>query len=79
MLLRPAVSTALRSLSPCYTLSLRSLSLTSMASSPIFRQLFDKDSSTYTYLLADPATKEAVLRVLLPNDRDAVGANQFRL
>ena len=32
-----------------------------MASSPIFRQLFDKDSSTYTYLLADPATKEAVL------------------
>ncbi|MEY3298550.1 MAG: hypothetical protein RLZZ597_1810 [Cyanobacteriota bacterium] len=27
----------------------------------IFRQLFDADSSTYTYLLADPATKEAVL------------------
>ncbi|TVQ06538.1 MAG: MBL fold metallo-hydrolase [Leptolyngbya sp. DLM2.Bin27] len=27
----------------------------------IFRQLFDADSSTYTYLLADPATKAAVL------------------
>jgi len=27
----------------------------------IMRQLFEKDSSTYTYLLADPASKEAVL------------------
>jgi sulfur dioxygenase len=27
----------------------------------IFRQLFDADSSTYTYLLADPDSKEAVL------------------
>lgn len=27
----------------------------------IFRQLFDGESSTYTYLLADPTTKEAVL------------------
>jgi glyoxylase-like metal-dependent hydrolase (beta-lactamase superfamily II)/rhodanese-related sulfurtransferase len=27
----------------------------------IFRQLFDADSSTYTYLLADPAAKQAVL------------------
>lgn len=27
----------------------------------IFRQLFDQQSSTYTYLLADPATREAVL------------------
>jgi sulfur dioxygenase len=27
----------------------------------IFRQLFDADSSTYTYLLADPASREAVL------------------
>lgn len=27
----------------------------------IFRQLFDADSATYTYLLADPDTKEAVL------------------
>ena len=27
----------------------------------IFRQLFDNESSTYTYLLADPATGEAIL------------------
>src|SRR5919197_1731781 len=27
----------------------------------IFRQLFDQQSSTYTYLLADAATREAVL------------------
>lgn len=27
----------------------------------IFRQLFDKESSTYTYLLADPVSKEALL------------------
>lgn len=27
----------------------------------IFRQLFDKESSTYTYLLADPTTREAAL------------------
>lgn len=27
----------------------------------IFRQLFDRETSTYTYLLADPLTREAVL------------------
>ena len=27
----------------------------------IFRQLFDQASSTYTYLLADPRSREAVL------------------
>lgn len=27
----------------------------------VFRQLFDGASSTYTYLLADPTTKEAIL------------------
>ncbi|MBX3185609.1 MAG: MBL fold metallo-hydrolase [Labilithrix sp.] len=27
----------------------------------IFRQLFDKESSTYTYLLADPSSREAAL------------------
>lgn len=27
----------------------------------LFRQLFDKDTSTYTYLLADPKTREAVI------------------
>lgn len=28
---------------------------------PLLRQLFDRESSTYTYLLADPTTREAVL------------------
>lgn len=32
-----------------------------MDKSVIFRQLFDADSSTYTYLLADPDSREAVL------------------
>lgn len=32
-----------------------------MGNSLIFRQLFDQDSSTYTYLLADPDSREAVL------------------
>jgi len=27
----------------------------------LFRQLFDQDSSTYTYLLADQSSREAVL------------------
>jgi hypothetical protein len=29
--------------------------------SPVFRQLFDPESSTYTYLLGCPVTKEALL------------------
>ena len=39
----------------------------------IFRQLYEKESSTYTYLLADPETKEAILidPVLETVDRDA--------
>jgi sulfur dioxygenase len=39
----------------------------------IFRQLFEKHSSTYTYLLADPDTKEGVLidPVLETAERDA--------
>jgi sulfur dioxygenase len=38
----------------------------------IFRQLFDKESSTYTYLLADDATREALLidTVVEQVDRD---------
>lgn len=38
----------------------------------LFRQLFDKESSTYTYLIADPISKEAVLvdPVLEQVDRD---------
>ena len=35
--------------------------MSSMPSGQVFRQLFDKESSTYTYLLADQETKEAVL------------------
>jgi hypothetical protein len=27
----------------------------------LFRQLFDPESSTYTYLIAEPSTKEAIL------------------
>lgn len=27
----------------------------------LFRQLFDSESSTYTYLIADPKLKEAIL------------------
>ena len=39
---------------------------------PIFRQLFDRESSTYTYLIADSGTGEAILidPVLEQVDRD---------
>lgn len=39
----------------------------------VFRQFFEKESSTYTYLLADPQTKEAILidPVLETVERDA--------
>jgi sulfur dioxygenase len=38
----------------------------------LFRQLFDPESSTYTYLIAEPATKEAILvdPVIEQVDRD---------
>src|SRR6476661_7800293 len=41
-------------------------------SNVIFRQLFDTDSSTYTYLIGDEATRQAVLidPVLEQVDRD---------
>jgi hypothetical protein len=29
--------------------------------SVVFRQLFDKDTSTYTYLLGDASTREAII------------------
>ena len=32
-----------------------------MASRRLFRQLFDKESSTYTYLLADMVARQAIL------------------
>ena len=39
----------------------------------IFRQLFDSESSTYTYLLGDSQTKEAVIidPVIEKSERDA--------
>ncbi len=47
----------------------------------IFRQLFDRESCTYTYLLADEQTREAVLidpvRELI--DRDAQVVAELRL
>ena len=47
--------------------------MSSMPSGQIFRQLFDKESSTYTYLLACQETKEAVLidPVIEHSERDA--------
>merc|ERR1711982_104055 len=47
--------------------------VSSMPSGQVFRQLFDKESSTYTYLLADQETKEAVLidPVIENSERDA--------
>lgn len=37
----------------------------------LFRQLFDQDSSTYTYLLADEASREAVLIDAVQFERDS--------
>ena len=77
MLLRPAARALLKSLSPCLSVPQSPLSLSSVssmaASAQIFRQLMDKDSSTYSSLLADPATKEAVLidPVIDNSERDA--------
>lgn len=47
----------------------------------IFRQLFDRDSSTYTYLIADPVTREAVLvdPVIEQVDRDFALLNELGL
>lgn len=47
----------------------------------LFRQLFDAATSTYTYLLADPETKEAVLidSVIEQVDRDATLISELGL
>lgn len=47
----------------------------------IFRQLFDKESSTYTYLLADPASGDALLidPVLEQVERDLTLVSQLGL
>ena len=76
MLRRPAAAT-LRALCAAPSLATsapRSLSTSaSLAANMIFRQLFDKDSSTYTYLLACEDSKEAVLidPVIDNSERDA--------
>ena len=51
----------------------RSVTSAAPRSSPIFRQLFDSESSTYTYLLGDSQTKEAVIidPVIEKSERDA--------
>lgn len=52
-----------------------------MERSPLFRQFYEKDSSTYTYLLADPETREAVLidPVRSEVDRDIQFMNELNL
>lgn len=47
----------------------------------VFRQLYDSTSSTYTYLLADPATRAAVLidPVFEQHDRDAALVRELGL
>ncbi|MEO0378153.1 MAG: MBL fold metallo-hydrolase [Cyanobacteria bacterium P01_A01_bin.17] len=47
----------------------------------LFRQLFDQESSTYTYLIADPSTQEAALvdPVLEQVDRDFKLINELEL
>ncbi len=47
----------------------------------LFRQLYDTTSSTYTYLLGDPATREAVLidPVFEQHDRDAALVRELGL
>merc|ERR1712002_907264 len=56
-----AASTLKNLCCPNQLVTQRCFSISSMASSQIFRQLFEKESSTYTYLLADSLSKEAVL------------------
>ena len=55
------------------TVATHHFSSMSPAAAPVFRQLFDKESSTYTYLLACQETKEAVLidPVIEHSERDA--------
>ena len=48
-------------------------------SSLFFRQLFDKESSTYTYIIADPKSKKALIidPVLDQIDRDLLILNEL--
>merc|ERR1712183_468192 len=68
-----------RQFSPLYLANIKLMS--SMSSNYMFRQLFDRDSCTYTYLLADTLTKEAVLidPVIELSERDASLVKQLDL
>merc|ERR1719481_1148339 len=58
----PCLASALRGLGYVSRLPVINPRLMStMASNYMFRQLFDRESCTYTYLLADQVSKEAVL------------------
>merc|ERR1711915_423491 len=58
----PCLASALRGLGDISRLSVSEPRLMStMASNYMFRQLFDRESCTYSYLLADTLSKEAVL------------------
>lgn len=93
--LKPAVSSAIRlwscrapvidnrsaALSHPRPPSVRFYSGLMESGAPLFRQLFESESSTYTYLLADTDTKEAVLidPVLETVDRDLQLINELGL
>jgi uncharacterized NAD(P)/FAD-binding protein YdhS/glyoxylase-like metal-dependent hydrolase (beta-lactamase superfamily II) len=59
----------------------RSISQAIPQSTLLFRQFFDPESSTYTYLIADSQTKDAVLvdAVLEQVDRDLTSLNELGL
>merc|ERR1712179_510702 len=68
------VSTKLRTIALQQSHSLSNIKLMStMSSNLLFRQLFDRESCTYTYLLADKVSKDAVLidPVIELSERDA--------
>ncbi|XP_076004689.1 persulfide dioxygenase ETHE1, mitochondrial [Genypterus blacodes] len=64
---------------PLQAVSRRSCSRMALTEGLVFRQLFESTSSTYTYLLADSQTKEAVLidPVLETIDRDLKLINEL--
>jgi len=68
-----------RQFSPFHLANIKLMS--SMSGNYMFRQLFDRESCTYTYLLADTLTKEAVLidPVIELSERDASLVKQLDL
>lgn len=86
--LKPAVSSSIRlwscrapGISRRRPPSVRLYSGLMESGAPLFRQLFESESSTYTYLLADTDTREAVLidPVLETVDRDLKLINELGL